>query len=151
MESLGKRFRWGRGCYGWQLNGWNALCCLTLNEKRKQHHHQRKWVSPHSGNTVRECTPAELTDKAAKFQQKARGNIPTWLVWLWIQGDGGPLNGQESGENEQRDHTPPLPHSSACIAPRGSGYSLLTGWIILCRETWPIEGVLLGHLDLGSR
>lgn len=32
---------------------------------------------------TREYTATELTDIAAKFQQKARKIIQAWLVWLW--------------------------------------------------------------------
>ena len=34
----------------------------------------------------RECTFAELIERAAKFQQKSRESIQAWLVWLWDSG-----------------------------------------------------------------
>lgn len=35
---------------------------------------------------MRDCTPTELMDRAAKLPQKARGSFHAWLVWLWDTG-----------------------------------------------------------------
>lgn len=35
---------------------------------------------------MKEYTPTELIDLAAKFQQKARASVLAWLVWLWDMG-----------------------------------------------------------------
>lgn len=49
---------------------------------------------------MREYTPSEFIDVAAKFQQKGRKGFQAWSVQLWDSGDGISLTGQET-EHEQ--------------------------------------------------
>lgn len=146
MECLGK---WGRG---------KGTCC-EVNEtphavqprvQRKAKAPQRPqpagWPPTEETFTKRECTSTELIDTAAKFQQKARASIPAWLVHLRDTGEMAFL-WAGSRENEQLHHTPCSPAAPAWRSKVQSTHSLIDWLILACREVWPNEGHLPGHVE----
>ena len=70
---------------------------------------------------IREYTPTELMDMAAKSQQKAQKSIQAWVVHLWDPGgDGVSLTAQEA---EKMSST--TTHPASCVVLRESSrYSL---------------------------
>lgn len=65
---------------------------------------------------IREDTPTELIDVAAKSPQKARESVQAWVVHLWDPGDGVSLTGQEAEKRAAPPHTPPS--DSTCVVLR---------------------------------
>lgn len=95
---------------------------------------------------IREYTPHKLIDITEKFQKKAKESILAWLMWLWDIGDDGiPLTGQKTEKVGITTH---------CFLVTPEQFSeiqethFLIDWIILaCRDAWPNEGYLTGHME----
>lgn len=100
--------------------------------------------------TMREHTPLELVDRAAKFQQKARESIQAWLMWLYDMGANGISVTRQEAE-KMSTITTCLPSCSTCMAlGGGGGFKVLTPYtciILAYREAWPNEGDLPGQAE----
>lgn len=78
----------------------------SLIQRKAKSHPELAGQPPIEKTLMIEYTFAELTDIATKLQQKARGNIHAWLVWLWDiwQGNDISLTRQEAKKLAMSPH-----------------------------------------------
>lgn len=84
-----------------EMKLWNgqtphAVQLLTQREEKHSNGNPAGGAAPNSGTAHDDCTPSELVDVPAKFQQKARENIQAWLAQVWMQAVIAFLTGQEA-------------------------------------------------------
>ena len=96
---------------------------------------------------MRAYMPTELVDTADKFQQKARESVQAWLVWLWVMGVNGISLTRQGAEKTSNIPTQPALQQHL-HGTRGvqDTHSLIDWVILVCREAWPNERDLLGHM-----